>query len=164
MPQLNPEFFGPQLVWLTITFVALYLVLSKLVLPRITDVLEARQNRIADDLDQAEQLRKDSEKVLAEYEASLAEARDKAHALSLETHAKVATDSERRKAELESRLEAQAQEANIRIQAAKSAALANVREVSAETAQAAIEHLAGLSVSDEALHAAVDAELVTRGG
>jgi len=164
MPQLNPEFFGPQLIWLTITFVALYLVLSKLVLPRITDVLEARQNRIADDLDEAERLRKDSEKVLAEYEASLAKARDEAHALSLETHAKVTEDAEKRKAELESRLAAQAQEANARIQAAKAEALANVREVSTETARAAVEHLVGMSVPVETLHTAVDAELATRGG
>lgn len=96
MPQLDPEFFGPQLVWLTITFVALYLVLSKLVLPRIGDVLEARQGRIADDLDEAERLRKDSETVLAEYEAALTEAREQAHRRSQEAHAKVAADAERK--------------------------------------------------------------------
>ncbi|HIF08730.1 MAG TPA: F0F1 ATP synthase subunit B' [Sneathiellales bacterium] len=162
MPQINPEFFGTQLVWLTITFVALYFVLSKLVLPRIAEVLEARQDRIADDLDEADRLRKDSERVLAEYEASLAEAREKAHAFSLETHAKMAADAERRKAELETRLAENAQKANVRIQEAKSTALANVREISAQTAQFAIERLIGISVAEDTLHAAVDAELAAR--
>jgi F-type H+-transporting ATPase subunit b len=162
MPQLDPEFFGPQLVWLTITFVALYFVLSKLVLPRIGDVLEARQSRIADDLDEAERLRKESEGVLAEYEAALTEAREQAHSLSQETHAKVAADAEKRKSELEGRLAAQAQEANARINEAKSAALTNVRDVSVEAARVAVEHLAGISIADQALQTAVDAQLAAR--
>lgn len=162
MPQLDPEFFGPQLVWLTITFVALYLVLSKLVLPRIGDVLEARQGRIADDLDQAERLRKDSEKVLAEYEDALTEAREEAHTMSQETHAKMAAEAAKRKLALEDRLASQAKEANTRIGAAKSAALVNVREVSIEAAGMAVERLANILVTDEALHSAVDAELAAR--
>ncbi len=162
MPQLNPEFFGPQLVWLTITFAALYLVLARLVLPRIARVLEARQDRIADDLDQADKLRGDSETVLAEYEAALGEARDKAHALSAETHAKVAAEAERRKAELETRLAAQAQEANARIQDARDAALKNVREISVEAAKVTVEKLLRTTVSDEAVQTAVEAELAAR--
>lgn len=162
MPQLNPEFFGPQLVWLAITFVALYAVLSRLVLPRIAGVLEARQNRIADDLDKAEVLGRDSETVLAEYEAALAEARDKAHALSAETHAKVAAEAERRKAELDTRLAAQAAEANARIQEARDAALKNVGEISVEVAKVTVEKLIGVTVPDEAIQAAVNAELGAR--
>lgn len=162
MPQLNPEFFGPQLVWLAITFVALYAVLSRLVLPRIAGVLEARQNRIADDLDKAEVLGRDSETVLAEYEAALAEARDKAHALSTETHAKVAAEAERRKAELDARLAAQAAEANARIQEARDAALKNVGEISVEVAKVTVEKLIGVTVPDEAIQAAVNAELGAR--
>lgn len=162
MPQLNPEFFGPQLVWLAITFVALYVVLSRLVLPRIAGVLEARQNRIADDLDKAEVLGRDSETVLAEYEAALAEARDKAHALSAETHAKVAAEAERRKAELDARLAAQAAEANARIQEARDAALKNVGEISVEVAKVTVEKLIGVTVPDEAIQAAVNAELGAR--
>jgi F-type H+-transporting ATPase subunit b len=162
MPQLNPEFFGPQLVWLAITFVALYAVLSRLVLPRIAGVLETRQNRIADDLDKAEMLGRDSETVLAEYETALAEARDKAHALSAETHAKVVAEAERRKAELDARLAAQAAEANARIQDARDAALKNVSEISVEVAKATVEKLIGVAVPDEAIQAAVNAELGAR--
>lgn len=162
MPQLDPEFFGPQLVWLTITFAALYLVMARLVLPKIAGVLEARQDRIADDLDEAEKSRKDSENVLAEYEAALAEARDKAHALSAETHAKVAAEAEHRKAELDGRLATQAQEANARIQDARDAALKNVRDVSVETAKVAVEKLIGLTAADDVVQAAVNAELSTR--
>ena len=162
MPQLNPEFFGPQLVWLTITFFGLYLVLSKLILPRVAEVLEARQDRIADDLDETEKLRKDSEAVLAEYEATLASAREQAHALAAETHAKVAAEADRQKAELDARLAAQAQEASARIQDARDAALENVREVAMETAKVAVEKLIGVSVADEAVRAAIDTELRAR--
>lgn len=162
MPQLDPEFFGPQLVWLTITFAVLYLVMARLVLPKIADVLEGRLNRIAGDLDEADKSRKDSEKVMAEYEAALAEARNKAHALSAETHATVAAEAERRKAELDGRLATQAQEANARIQDARDAALKNVRDISIETAKVAVEKLVGLTAADDVVQAAVNAELGAR--
>jgi F-type H+-transporting ATPase subunit b len=78
MPQLEIADFAPQLIWLTITFVTLYLVMARIALPRIGAVIEERRDRIADDLDQAEQLKQKTEKAIAAYEQALAQSRAEA--------------------------------------------------------------------------------------
>ncbi|MDP6688760.1 MAG: F0F1 ATP synthase subunit B', partial [Alphaproteobacteria bacterium] len=80
MPQFWMEDFAPQMVWLVISFIALYLLMARVALPRVANVLETRHGRIADDLDQAQQLKTQAETVIAEYEAALAEARSDAQA------------------------------------------------------------------------------------
>ncbi len=75
MPQLDPDVFLPQLVWLTITFVVLYVLMVRTALPRIAEVLEARREHITHDLDAAAALKAEADRALAEYEASIAAAR-----------------------------------------------------------------------------------------
>ena len=78
MPQLDFSMWPPQLIWLAITFGVLYILISKFALPKIGGTIEQRQNRIANDLDEAQRLKDDTEKAIAAYEAALAEARAKA--------------------------------------------------------------------------------------
>ncbi|NND48972.1 MAG: F0F1 ATP synthase subunit B', partial [Rhizobiales bacterium] len=79
MPQLDFSTYIPQLVWLAISFIALYLLMARVALPRIATVIEERRDRIASDLDEAERSKAESEAAVAAYEAALAEARGKAH-------------------------------------------------------------------------------------
>jgi len=72
MPQLELHDFAPQLIWLVISFVTLYLIMARVALPRIANVLEERRDRIASDLDKAEQLKRKTDEAIAAYEESLA--------------------------------------------------------------------------------------------
>src|SRR3954466_10145977 len=78
MPQLDPHDFAPQLVWLVITFVVLYLVMSKLAVPAISETLDKRQARIQGDLDAAEKASEETRALVAAYEKRLADAREQA--------------------------------------------------------------------------------------
>ena len=68
MPQLNPEFWISQIFWLTLTFGILYIILSKLILPKISDNLESRKSQILENVEAAEKQRENSEEKLKEYE------------------------------------------------------------------------------------------------
>ena len=77
MPQLDISVFAPQIVWLTITFLAMYFLMAKVALPRIAQVLDERQTRIDDNLEKAAALKKEAEDAATAYESSLAQARSK---------------------------------------------------------------------------------------
>ena len=158
MPQFWLEDFPPQLVWLAISFAILYVLMAKLALPRIAEVLEQRQERIASDLDRAQALRDQAEKVLAEYEAALAEARSEAQAILAESSASFAAVAERRNAEVGELLARQTEEATARIAEAKTQAMGEVRTVAAELATAAAHKLIGDEIpQNEAADAVADA-------
>ena len=157
MPQFWLEDFAPQLIWLAISFIALYLLMSRVALPRIAEVLEDRQSRMADDLDRADQLKANAEQVIAEYEAALADARGKAQAMLAETAAEAHAAAERRIAEITERLAGEAAAAAARIAEAKDAAMAEVKTVATELARAAAEKLIGDAVPDADAAAAVEA-------
>ena len=84
MPQLDYGTFIPQIVWLLLTFVILYLIMSRVILPKIADVLEQRQDRIASDLEEAEKLRKEAQKVIEIYEKEIENAHISANQITEE--------------------------------------------------------------------------------
>ena len=154
MPQFFVEDFAPQIVWLAISFALLYWLMSRIALPRIADVLQARQERVASDLDKAQQFREQADKALAEYEAALQSAREQARQILGEAQAAFAAAAEKRHGEVADRLAAEAAAAAGRIDAAKTAALAEVSGVAAELVQNAAERLVGIQVpADEAAQA-----------
>jgi len=155
MPQLVIADFAPQLVWLAICFVALYLLMAKVALPRIGEVLDARAARIAGDLDRAAKLKDEAAGVLAAYEKTLAEARTAAQATIKATAERLQKDAEAREGELARKLAADIGAAETRIQAAREGALANLTQMAVEITKAAAEKLVGQPVNDAVAQAAV---------
>ena len=149
-PPFDPAYFGGQLIWLAITFGALYLLMSRVALPQIGSILETRRARIEGDLAEAERLRKETEKAAAAYEAALAEARKNAQSIAEETRASIKADIDNRRADVEAGLNKRIVEAEARITATKTAALANVDEIAADTAQALVARIAGGATAEEA--------------
>ncbi len=156
MPQFWIADFLPQIFWLAVAFAVLYFLMARLALPRVADILETRQNRVEGDLDQAAEHKRRAEQVMAEYETALAEARAQAQTVIAEAQAASAAEAEKRGEELGDRLQRQANEAQARIEAAKAAAMDEVRGVAADLAQGAVERLIGVEVTAEASRAAVD--------
>ncbi len=163
MPQLELNDFAPQLFWLVITFGALYLLMAKVALPRVSDVLLSREQRIANDLDAAQKLNNEAQDALRAYEAALSEARAKASALAAETRAKVQADAAVQQAEAKARLAERATEAEAQIRAARDDAMANVREIAESATRDVVSQLLGTTPDDAIVNAALDAEL-TRAG
>ena len=154
-PPFNAATFASQLVWLAITFVFLYVVMSRVALPRVGGIIEARARRIAGDLADAEKFRKESDDALAAYEKALAEARARAQAIANETRDKQASASDAQRKQLEDGLNARLAEAEKTIAANKQAAMANVNGIAVETAKAIVAQLIGAAPSDQAATAAV---------
>ena len=155
MPQLEFGDFAPQLIWLTITFVSLYLLMARIALPRIGAVIEERRDRIADDLDQAEQLKQKTEEAIATYEQALAESRGKAHEIAQQTREKLAQELEGERAKLDQQMVKQVQAAEARITKAKEAALSQVNEVASATAENIVTSLIGSKLTKRDISSAV---------
>ena len=157
MPQLEIHTFLPQIVWLTITFVILYLVMSRVALPRIAEVLQTRQDRIAHDLDAAGTLKAEAEVVIAAYETAMADARSDAQAHLAKAADERAGVQSARMAELDERIAAQLSEAEKGIAEARQAALVDIEQAAGEIARSAVEKLTGATVEEDAAKAAVTA-------
>jgi F-type H+-transporting ATPase subunit b len=155
-PPFNGETFASQLVWLVITFVALYLIVSKLALPRVGSIIEARRSAIADDLAKAQGFKDASDKELATYEEELAAARARAQAIGSDTRDKLAAQAERERKVLEDRLNARLAEAEKTIDATRRTAMGNVRAIAGEAAAAIVQRLIGTAPEANAVSAAVD--------
>ncbi len=162
LPQLNVGTYPTQLFWLAITFGLLLFLMSKVALPRVAEVLEARQEKIANDLDRAHSLKAEADGVIQAYEKALADARASAQKVLADAVATTDAETARRQAELAADLAVRAREAEARIGAAKETALSNVRTVSAEAAQAAVARLVGLDLDQARAEAAVDLALKER--
>lgn len=159
MPQLDPSLFATQLFWLFVTFLVLFLIAWKAALPRIADVLNARQNRIDGDLEKAQALKTEAEEVLANYEKSLAGAAAEAQDIHRELVQALAAERAKRHDDLSRRLSAQTREAEARIADEKRRAVENVREATLDVVQSAAARLIGVEVTgtdaDRALQAAL---------
>ena len=155
MPQLNPLDWGPQLVWLLLTFGVLYLLMVYVALPRIGSVIEARAARIAADLATADKLRRETEEAIAAYEQALAEAKQKAHAIVEEGRVKLKEETAAERARLEKDLAKKSAEAEARIDKAKVSAMKDVSAVATDVATDIVRRLIGVAPAKAEVEKAV---------
>lgn len=142
-PPFDPATFGTQLIWLAITFGALYLLMSKIALPRIGEILETRRDRIEGDLAEADRFRQKTDQAIEAYELALSDARKKAHGIAEETREKIKGELDGKRTDMEDELSSRIASAEARIQTMKTEALANVDEIAAETAVALVTQVSG---------------------
>ena len=143
-PPFQKDTFASQLVSLAIAFVALYLIVSKIALPRVGSVLDERQGKIDGDLAEAQKLKDASDAALKAYQNELAAARSRAQAIGAETREKLNAASEAERKTLEERLTHKLIEAEKTIAATREAAMSNVRSIAAEAAAAIVQRLTGV--------------------
>ena len=158
-PPFQKDTFASQLVSLAIAFVALYLIVSRIALPRVGSLLDERQNAIEGDLAAAQKLKEDSDAALKAYENELAAARSRAHAISTETREKLNAASEAERKTLEEQLSHKLADAEKTIGATRESAMRNVRGIAADAAAAIVQRLTGAVPDGKSVEVAVDASL-----
>src|SRR5688572_3909504 len=141
MPQLVPEDWAPQLIWLAISFGLLYLLMVYVALPRIGKVIEKRADHIASDLARAEALHRETAEAIAAYEQALAEAKQKAHAIVEEGRAKLKAETDAERAKLDQELAKKSAEAEARIEEAKTSAMKDLNAVASDVAADIVQRL-----------------------
>jgi len=155
-PPFRRDTIASQLFWFVITFVALYVMVAKLGLPRIGGILEARHGRIAADLAAANRLKEGADAAMAAYEKALAEARTRAQLIASETRDQLSAETEKTRKALEQRLNAKQVEAEKTIAATKTKALESVRGIALDAAATIVARLTGVSPAEAAVADAVD--------
>jgi F-type H+-transporting ATPase subunit b len=158
-PPFNSETYASQVVWLVIAFVALYVLLSRVALPRVAAIFAARSGKMQADLDAAERLRLESEAAIEAYEKALADARAKAQAIASATRADFAAKADAKKKELEGALAKKLADAEGQIETTKKSAMTNVRGIARDAAAEIVKRLVGTEPSKQSLDRAIDAAL-----
>jgi F-type H+-transporting ATPase subunit b len=163
MPQLDYHTFVPQLVWLAITFVVLYILMASLGLPKVKAAIEGRRRHLDSDLGRAAALKEEAEAALAAYQKTLADARAAAQDTLRQMSEKLAADAAARQHPLSETLAEQIAAAEARIAAGKDQALADIRGIASDVGSAVVTKLTGAAPNPLAMTNAVGHALNGRG-
>ena len=163
MPQLNPEFWISQIFWLTLTFGILYLVLSKLILPKISANLETRKSQILENIEAAEKQREDSEMKLKEYEDIISKSKLEAKTIFNQAREKALKDINAKKEVLEGQIDEEISKAEEEIKTLRNGAPDKINKIAIETSSELIQKLIGAEVNNSSISAIVD-DLSRRSG
>ena len=147
MPQLDVTTWPSQLFWLAVTFLTLYMVISRLVIPRTGGLIEKRKSTIAGDLAKARTLKTEVDATVKSYEAALAESRAKANAIAQDNRNRLNAEIDAERAKLDTALGAKISSAEKQIAASKSKALADVASAAADVAANIVSELVGAKVT-----------------
>ena len=156
MPQLNPEFWISQIFWLTLTFGILYIILSKLILPKISANLELRKSQIQENIEAAEKQRESSEAKIKEYNEIILKSKLEAKNIFREAREKVIKDINSKQNVLDKQIDEEIQKAEKEIQILKDNAPAKINKIAIETSSELIKKLIGAEVNNSSISAIVD--------
>lgn len=161
-PPFDGTTFASQLLWLILSFGLLYLLMSRIALPRIGRILEERHDRIADDLEEAAKHKADSEAAQAAYEKALNEARAKANSIAGETRNRLNAEQDANRKSLEAELATKLAAAEERIASTKTEALTHVKGIAVDATGAIVSTLIGTSPAQHEVEQAVDSALAKK--
>ena len=154
-PPFDPATFPSQLLWLAITFGLFYLFLKRVVVPRVGGIIDVRNDRISQDLDQASKLKGEADAAVAAYEQELAEAKKNANSIGQQAADEAKVEAETARKKIESALDEKLGEAEARISSIKVNAMKEVGSIAEDTASAIVEALVGGKASKAEVAAAV---------
>ena len=155
MPQLDPTYWASQAFWLVLIFTMLYLVLSKLFIPKIKESIDDRENKIKDDLDEAQKLKIIAEEKLKEYELAIENAKKEVQKTLFESKNKLNTEIKNKKKEFAKEIETEVKNTEQEIKKLKKESLANIAAISEEITSKVIEMVSGEPLNQSSIKAAV---------
>ena len=163
MPQLNPEFWISQIFWLTLTFGVLYVVLSKLILPKISANLELRKSQIQENIEAAEKQRESSEAKLKEYDDIISKSKLEANNIFKEARENVIKEINVKKETLDKQIDEEVKKVEQEINLLKKGASEKINKIAIETTSELLVKLIGAEVNNSSISAIVD-DLSKRNG
>ena len=155
MPQLDPEFWFSQIFWLVITFGILYLVLSKIILPKISDNLETRKSQVLDNLELAEKQRNESEAKLKEFDNIILKSKIDAKNLFNESRKKLLDDINNKRQKLEEEIDKEVKIVESEIGELKKKSPEKINKIAIQTSSDLINQLIGANVNNSSITAIV---------
>ena len=163
MPQLDPEFWISQIFWLTLTFGILYVVLSKLILPKISANLELRKSQIQENIEAAEKQREDSEAKLKEYDEVVLKSKLEAKNIFKDAREKALKDINSKKEILDEQINEEIKKAEQEIEFLRKSAPEKINRIAIDTSSDLIKKLIGTEINSSSISAIVD-DLSKRNG
>jgi F-type H+-transporting ATPase subunit b len=156
MPQLNPEFWVSQIFWLVITFGILYVVLSKLILPKISTNLELRKSQISDNIEAADRQRQESELKLKEYDKIISKSKIDAKNFFNKAREKLLKDINLKRESLDKQIDGEIKKAEEEIDRLRLEAPVKINKIAIETSSELIQKLIGTEINKSSISAIVD--------
>ena len=155
MPQLDPTYWASQAFWLVLIFTMLYLTLSKMLIPKIKESIDDRENKIKDDLDEAHELKVVAEKKLKEYELEIEIAKKEVQKIIFDSKKKLNSEILNKKKKFEKEIEAEVKNTEQEIENLKKDSLKNISTISEEMASKVIEMVSGEPLNQSSIKAAI---------
>ena len=156
MPQLNPEFWISQIFWLTLTFGILYVVLSKLILPKISANLELRRSQIQENIEAAEKQRETSELKIKEYNSIILKSKLEAKNIFKDVREKTLKNINSKKETLDKQIDEEIKKAEKEIRMLQKGASEKINKIAIETSSEIVKKLIGAEINNSSISAIVD--------